>query len=139
MRCDRYTQGYTNVLEYVKSFHDQYEKVPKLSVAVLDTFERSDQLDNDLFSFFKSLQNTHDFSQTAVIVTGGQGERPKEENQVGNVLEDSPFAIFLPPRNLPRTALDKLQENSEKLTTPLDLYDSIVHLCNPSLVRLFLK
>jgi len=89
--------------------------------------------DNDFYDFFKWMNDNGHFENTFVILLSDHGSRIDliRNTYVGRIEERMPMMLFSVPEKLKKqypTLAKNMAENSDRLTTHFDLYETLVDI-----------
>lgn len=122
-----------------------YEKKPKFLFGFHgelshDSYNLVGVADNDLLEMLKELNESGALNKTILIIMADHGHRFAEiRNTVQGKLEERlPFFSFVFPPHFEREykrEFENFKENIKVLTTPFDIYSTLMHILSPSMVK----
>lgn len=105
-----------------------------------DSYNLVGVADDDLLEMLKELYESGALNDTLLILMADHGHRFAEiRNTIQGKLEERlPFFSFVLPPNFEekhKSEFDNFKENTKVLTTPFDIYSTLMHVLSPSMVK----
>lgn len=125
-------------LEYVKDFFDKYQNVPKFAFSFFSELGHSDAnsleyLDEEFKRFLLKMRLNGYLENTVLLVAGLHGTKISKVGVTEKLEWRQPSMSIVPPRRWQehhRNLIKILFENSERLTTPFDVHETLLDLLN---------
>ena len=131
---------HVNVFNWIQDFFAAYKNHPKFSFTILssfthDTLEFAADADKDLLAFLQCIETQVHMKNTLLILMADHGPRFHRIRRVaqGRLEERLPFmGIWVPPKFKTKyqIPLRNLRINSHRLTTPFDIYETLLDVVN---------
>ena len=131
---------HVNVFNWVQDFFAAYKNHPKFSFTILnslthDTFKFAADADKDLLAFLQYMESQGNMKNTLYILMADHGPRFHGIRFMaqGRLEERLPFmGIWVPPKFKTKYPihLKNLRINSHRLTTPFDIYETLMDVVN---------
>lgn len=105
-----------------------------------DSYNLVGVADDDLLEMLKELNESGALNNTILILMADHGHRFAEiRNTIQGKLEERlPFFSFVLPPDFEekhKTEFNNFKQNTEILTTPFDIYSTLMHILSPGLVK----
>jgi len=126
------------MLDYVEKFYRAYKDERKIAFLSLSEFNADEVFDEDFSRFVTGLQNSKVLDNTVLILLGDHGPSHGEDRmtRIGQLQERRPYLSFTLPvlfkEKYPSLVLN-LQDNAKKLTTALDVHQTLKTLLDLNL------
>ncbi|GJQ85342.1 hypothetical protein Trydic_g12648 [Trypoxylus dichotomus] len=137
------------ILNIAKDFTRTFSKQPVFGFFWMNSFSHDNvntpmRMDDKIKLFFRTLQNNGVMNTTIIIFLSDHGIRQGKirHTRTGWFEERLPFLHFWIPktfRDSHKREYKNLQQNSEKLTTPYDIYMTLQHILNLSNLNYIMK
>ena len=122
-------------MDWGREFYDTYSSIKKFSLLWFSELSHGEchnvrNADRDIVQFVKDMEESGYLDKTILIIASDHGPRFTEfrSSQQGKYEERLPFMVIRPPpmiyEHYPHI-IENLRVNSQRLTTPLDLYETI--------------
>lgn len=136
--CTGSKPNHMYLLEYLEDFFNKYRNISCFAVGYSCELSHNDvnpsqYLDADLKNFLMRMHKKRHLTNNIVILFADHGSRRGlvRKTYQGKIEERLPFlSIFVPEsfRRNHRQLYKNLAENADKLTTPFDLHETLLHI-----------
>lgn len=138
--CIRNQTSFDLFISYIDQFWSSYSQNKKFFFAFFkqythDGYTAVSTLDSSLLNFFKKFNQEDNYKKTIIILMTDHGARFSlvRETAQGKLEERLPFMSFIFPKEFKSKypqAINNLQKNIFRLTTPFDIYSTLLSLIN---------
>lgn len=128
------------LIQYLEDFITTYRKTPHFAFTFLSKLTHysitgAGLYDHVVYTFLKDLINNNLLTNTVLILFSDHGMRYGEIRNtfIGKLEERLPVAFIMVPivfKNMYPSFMKNLRTNAHRLTTPFDLYATMVHIAN---------